>query len=73
MLYADVFSQNGKLSLRKSLTTPFSLKMSQKTQYRLIAKVSYRLVIRQSTPLNSEIICVQNVGAKVEMVSYLKK
>ena len=39
--------------------------MSQKTQYRLIAKVSYRLVIRQSTPLNSEIICVQNVGTKV--------
>ena len=25
------------------------------------------------TPSNSEIICVQNVGAKVEMVSYLKK
>ena len=24
-------------------------------------------------PPNSEIICVQNVGAKVEMVSYLKK
>ena len=24
------------------------------------------------TPSNSEIICVQNVGAKVEMVSYLK-
>ena len=27
----------------------------------------------QFTPPNSEIICVQNVGAKVEMVSYLKK
>ena len=27
----------------------------------------------QATPPNSEIICVQNVGAKVEMVSYLKK
>ena len=25
------------------------------------------------TPSNSEIICVQNVGAKVEMVSCLKK
>ena len=25
------------------------------------------------TPPNSEIICVQNVGAKVEMVSYLEK
>ena len=25
------------------------------------------------TPSNSEIICVQNVGAKVEMVSYSKK
>ena len=25
------------------------------------------------TPSNLEIICVQNVGAKVEMVSYLKK
>ena len=26
-----------------------------------------------ATPPNSEIICVQNVGAKVEMVLYLKK
>ena len=25
------------------------------------------------TPPNSEIMCVQNVGAKVEMVSYFKK
>jgi hypothetical protein len=27
----------------------------------------------QLTPPTSEIICVQNVGAKVEMVSYVKK
>jgi hypothetical protein len=25
------------------------------------------------TPSNSKIICIQNVGAKLEMVSYLKK
>ena len=25
------------------------------------------------TPSNSEIICVQNMGAKVELVSYFKK
>ena len=30
-------------------------------------------VMTPFTPSNSEIICVQNVGAKVEMVSYLKK
>ena len=30
------------------------------------------LLTKLLTPPNSEIICVQNVGAKVEMVSYLK-
>ena len=28
---------------------------------------------KHSTPSNSEIICVQNVGAKVEVVSYFKE
>ena len=30
-------------------------------------------IMSRDTPPNSEIICIQNVGAKVEMVSYLKK
>ena len=29
--------------------------------------------MRLYTPPNSELICVQNVGAKVEMVLYFKK
>ena len=33
----------------------------------------WRQVGNEDTPPNSEIICVQNVGAKVDMVSYLKK
>ena len=36
-------------------------------------RVWWKKIINPITPSNSEIICVQNVGAKVEMVSYLKK
>ena len=34
---------------------------------------SFCAKIAPNTPPNSEIVCVQNVGAKVEMVLYLKK
>ena len=44
-------------------------------QWGLILKDFFILFKQHNTitPSNSEIICIQNVGAKLEMVSYLKK
>ena len=39
----------------------------------LLDTAATKRYVRLATPPNSEIIYVQNVGAKVEMVSYLKK
>ena len=53
------------MAAAKSITYPKTLKNN--------VSGHAMVVFPQSTPPNSEIICVQNVGAKADMVSYLKK